>query len=836
MPSPPADRVMELDIAPVFGESMGMGTRKPSDYEEMVDIFDEDGSIMRVPKDEYFASPQWAELPQGLNYEPDQSKKGCNSRTSDYTIPTSTSSSTPDRLTTKNLLRYNHSGSSLATLRPVRDGLNQNEYEDDAMSMSMSIPDMESDDEADYGSTDSVSMLNTPGDEIANLVLMDPSASAGWENSANEPVKPSVRINDQVAIRRMSDDTDDSPQTQDDIDDDVFSGWPRESHFNNNDDEEDESSIRNGPPSWVLGNTEFETGGGHGMSVSPDGSRIIKPTHDGELEFYARIESDDPPLRALAPLVPHYYGAFNRCLPVSTDTEAKTSLLHHQSQSQSQRHPTGHSVSKNRDAKVMRPRLTRRGNTSDGLTNTIILENLKQGFKPDTISEFDLKLGREMVDPYAPDSTPYKISRMAQQVEESTSSSHAIRLVWASTAIKDLDTGEYTQVKTDKNYGKTLKRGAGADDLERANNEDLNDAFVRLFPSPGDTIEPKGDASKTAGQGCAAYDDRDNCVEKYYQDFKITNENNLDYFSIPTTNRWNPRQSQTQDETNWLFPNPKTEEFVRSQELEYAKRQIAFDRGIDILRPDMKDLSTLNKQKDQISDTIITMKGIKRSLEGMKDTLSGVWWRFKGSSVYVVHGEVDEARSRRTNLNEDQFEAYCELVNTQSAVSSANQYHEQRRGRVRKRSMNTDTQTHAASATNQYHEQRRGRVRKRSMNTDTQTHAASATLPEFKYFSPFHYGTHRSKVRLIDFARTHRDVGPDTDFIEGVTNTITLLDHRMDTLSEEKRTLEKEIGQMSKAIMKRSTFANPFTNDFKRLTLFGESDTPKSRSFDLYQY
>ncbi|WWC66544.1 uncharacterized protein I206_100447 [Kwoniella pini CBS 10737] len=189
----------------------------------------------------------------------------------------------------------------------------------------------------------------------------------------------------------------------------------------------------------------------------------------------------------------------------------------------------------------------------------------------------------------------------------------------------------------------------------------------------------------------------------------------------------------------------------------------------------MRDLSRLNKQVDQIGDTIRTIKEIEFSLNNMRSALSRIIWKFTGSSVYVTHGEL-EIQPDDCGFNQDQFDKYRKSFKNGSTNTYYRQY------------------------------------------IDRKIDDTISSLPNFTYFSPFYYGSHRSKVKLIDFARSYRpqeEIGPDTGFLEGMDNTMELLTRRMRNLNKERSSIQSEISEMSKAIMARSQFANPFTKAFK---------------------
>ncbi|WWC86084.1 uncharacterized protein L201_000955 [Kwoniella dendrophila CBS 6074] len=317
------------------------------------------------------------------------------------------------------------------------------------------------------------------------------------------------------------------------------------------------------PPSYLL--KELDTGGGHerGISVDPTGKMIIKATHDSEIEFYQRVKRGDERSHEISKWVPKYKGCFNRFLtasktsitPTPVDTMAETYSSHF---SDSQVTVIlDHGLDDGDNLNICARPTLKRTNTSDFHRNALMLKNEKYGFKLETISEFDIKLGRNMVNPNSADTTQAKMRKMKQKVRESTSYLDSVQLVWADTSIKDSKTGDYTTIRTDKKYGRSLKRSSS--DTQRENCDTLDDAFIRLFPSPIDKIIPKGHA-----------------IKNHY-----------------STNH----------------------------------------KGYQSKRDDL----------DQIESTVSTMKDIRQQLIELKESVSRTNMKFTGSSIYVVHGELDNS-------------------------------------------------------------------------------------------------------------------------------------------------------------------------------------------------
>ncbi|WWC66545.1 uncharacterized protein I206_100448 [Kwoniella pini CBS 10737] len=496
MPSPPTSRVSNSDS--IFDEEEGMGLKLARLNEEMMIIQDEDGARMSISRNDY-------EKYYNTINQIDESQ---------------------------HMMKYNKSVSSLSTLHTLTNSfsnigreVDENETDGDTSS----VPDMMSDDE-DFISITTDSKSTTPAQELGNdpmeYRIQDLDNFAVPKTTTEDEIQHESERGDlQEAIEEMNACL--GPLSHQDI---RFTPLDIESI--------DSLEHPRGTPSWYESASNLDTGGGHGMLVSADETKVVKETHQEEKIFYMRNECNDSVFEGLTAHIPAYYGSFNKFLPIESNSNPCST-------SQNSQFPEA-AMSKKIFA---RPGL-KRFNTADTHNDSIILENLKYGYKPKTISEFDLKLGRDMIDPYAPDSTPYKIDRMNQQVQSSTSSSHALRLVWANTAIKNLETGEYTQIKTDKTYGKTLNRGL--DDNERMNHDDLDDAFIRLFPSPRDTIVPRGKASRFDTSSMPSeYDIPNNAVERYYQKIKDT---------IAT-------QTNERNITNLLTPRTLTEELTRNEKI-----------------------------------------------------------------------------------------------------------------------------------------------------------------------------------------------------------------------------------------------------------------------------
>ncbi|KAK6905544.1 hypothetical protein I203_106373 [Kwoniella mangroviensis CBS 8507] len=564
----------EADTA--FRHSLGLGTRR--DREDFVTFQDPDGGVMKIPRSEYIAMNidlEGQEMSEGDVMLARKDEEDMTSARSMESL--AKSRSLPSISSTYPFGPLVEDGGMIAEdqVPEMEDDFNDNEDDD-----GLSLPDLSEDG----------SVIESPLND-----MHDP-----MEIAATLP-EPSISITTPI---------DSQPNTS------TASSAGKQTV--------EEFRITEGPPPWVL--REFETGGGHGIAISPDGSTIVKRTHLQEIIVYERINCNDSPLRAIKDWVPNYEGCF-------TDHPSVLVTVPELS------YPFSKADSSNSH---LRPPMSRRpgllrNNTSDTHSTSIMLENLKYGYKPSTISEFDIKLGRNMIDPWASDNTAPKLKRMEDQVNDTTSKLDAVRLIWANTAIQDAITGEWDHVKTDKYYGKSLKRTE--DDHEREDCDTLNDAFVRLFPSPRDTIVFKGDSSRSKStQPVSAFGSD---LERYRHDELLNPEKNPRRFASTMS-------------------------------------------GVSRTLPDLFDLQRMNKETDQVDLMISTMRHIRYRIKSLKEAVKQTSWRFVGSSLYVVHGEDEEELDEPNGLtnslveedvNESQIDSYLHLIGYNNYNSKNNEYY-----------------------------------------------------------------------------------------------------------------------------------------------------------------
>ncbi|WWC99524.1 hypothetical protein V866_006427 [Kwoniella sp. B9012] len=552
------------DADTAFRHSLGLGTRR--DREDFVTFQDPDGGVMKIPRSEYIAMNIYSEGQEQSEGDVLLTHKDEEDMTSSRSLESlARSRSLPSISSTYAFGPLVEDGGMIAEdqVPEMEDDFNDNEDDD-----GLSLPDLSKDG----------SVIETPLND-----MHDP-----MEIAVTLP-QPSISITAPIASH---------PGTS------TASSAGKQAVG--------EFRITEGPPPWVL--RDFETGGGHGIAISPDGSTIVKKTHLQEINVYERINCNDPPLRAIKDWVPNYEGCFTDHPSVLVTVPEMFSPFS----------KAGPSNSHLRPPMSRRPGLLR-NNTSDTHSNSIMLENLKYGYKPSTISEFDIKLGRNMIDPWASDNTPPKLKRMEDQVNDTTSKLDAVRLIWANTAIQDAITGEWDHVKTDKYYGKSLKRTE--EDHEREDCHTLDDAFVRLFPSPRDTIVFKGDSSRSKSTQPISVFSSD--LERYRHDEMLHPGKNPRRF-IPTIDGTRTRTS-----------------------------------------PDLFDLQRMNREKDQVDLTISTIRHIRYRIESLKEAVRKTSWRFVGSSLYVVHGEEEERLDEpdgsidslsEENVNESQIDSYLHLI------------------------------------------------------------------------------------------------------------------------------------------------------------------------------
>ncbi|WWD09247.1 hypothetical protein V865_007369 [Kwoniella europaea PYCC6329] len=552
------------DADTAFRHSLGLGTRR--DREDFVTFQDPDGGVMKIPRSEYIAMNIYSEGQEQSEGDVLLTHKDEEDMTSSRSLESLAGSrSLPSISSTYAFGPLVEDGGMIAEdqVPEMEDDFNDNEDDD-----GLSLPDLSKDG----------SVIETPLND-----MHDP-----MEIAVTLP-QPSISITAPI---------DSHPGTS------TASSAGKQAV--------EEFRITEGPPPWVL--RDFETGGGHGIAISPDGSTIVKKTHLQEINVYERINCNDPPLRAIKDWVPNYEGCFTDHPSVLVTVPEMFSPFS----------KAGPSNSHLRPPMSRRPGLLR-NNTSDTHSNSIMLENLKYGYKPSTISEFDIKLGRNMIDPWASDNTPPKLKRMEDQVNDTTSKLDAVRLIWANTAIQDAITGEWDHVKTDKYYGKSLKRTE--EDHEREDCDTLDDAFVRLFPSPRDTIVFKGDSSRSKSTQPISVFSSD--LERYRHDEMLHPGKNPRRF-IPTIDGTRTRTS-----------------------------------------PDLFDLQRMNREKDQVDLTISTIRHIRYRIESLKEAVRKTSWRFVGSSLYVVHGEEEERLDEpdgsidslsEENVNESQIDSYLHLI------------------------------------------------------------------------------------------------------------------------------------------------------------------------------
>ncbi|WVW82129.1 hypothetical protein I302_104134 [Kwoniella bestiolae CBS 10118] len=666
------------DADNAFRESVGLGTRR--EREDFITVHDPDGGIMNIPQDEYYAM------------YPDQD---------DTATKKANDNGSSMKLTQENLSTITRSYSlpSFGSSHPFDPA----PQVPGMMSDDQSVPDVDNMSVPDLAS-DAGSMLETPYQDTE-----DP-------------------MNMQLPIRVLS------PSEPSDTESEVESGgeMSRDSLYNENAYEVVDFKITEGPPPWRL--RDLETGGGHGMSISPDGTTVVKRTPEEEIAFYERIKCNDALFRAIQSWVPEYRGCFIDNPLMTTGNFSQGSGSYRLSSGQ---------ISDSSLRPPLRPSF-KRSNTADTHSTSIMLENLRYGFDPRTISEFDVKLGRNMIDPWAKDTDQAKIEKMTQQVRDSTSFLDAVRLIWANTSIQDPVTGSTRHVKTDKHYGKSLRRSAN--DHERANCETLSDAMVRLFPSPRDFIVPKGDSdwtnsgSEQSGEPLSFSSD--------LQRYRYEERENL------CTNLRRSKISLLLPSTNQIRDGPRP-----------------------CLRPrvDLFDLQRMNRERDQVNESIETMRHIRHQIKSLKEAVSKTPWSFAGSSLYVVHGEEDSgsrfglARGPMDKVGEEMNESQAE-----SCLKFIGNY-------------NHDPVTD------------RYRINKEE-DIDIKSHDLPDTS-RFNYFSPFHQPNRESVVKLIDFARTDIAEEPDRDVMDGLQTIVDLMSSRISTLKDMKKDMQDQITRTRDEIM-----------------------------------
>ncbi|WVQ62354.1 uncharacterized protein L199_000494 [Kwoniella botswanensis] len=581
------------DADTALRHSLGLGTRR--DRQDFVTFQDPDGGVMKIPRSEYLA----------MNKDVDIGMRGQESMESGATLRHEDEDITSSR--SLESLARSRSLPSISSTYPSGPLV-----EDGGMIAEDQVPEMED----DFNDNEDDDGLSLPDLSEDGSVIETPL------HDMHDPMEIAITLS-QPSIS-ISAPIDSHPK--------INSGTGTDAAFSAGKQTVEEFRITEGPPPWVL--REFETGGGHGIAISPDGSTIVKKTHLQEINVYERIDCNDPPLRAIKDWVPNYEGCFTDHPSVLVTVPEMFSPFS----------KAGTSSSHLRPPMCRRPGLLR-NNTSDIHSNSIMLENLKYGYKPSTLSEFDIKLGRNMIDPWASDNTPPKLKRMEDQVNDTTSKLDAVRLIWANTSIQDPITGEWDRVKTDKYYGKSLKRAE--DDHEREGCDTLDDAFVRLFPSPRDTIVFKGDSSRSKSTQPVSVFSSD--LERYRHD-------------------------------EMLHPGKNPRRFIST-----------IDGTSTRTSPDLFDLQRMNREKDQVDLTISTMRQIRYRIKSLKEAVRQTSWRFVGSSLYVVHGEDEEETDEpgrsmvsflAEDVNEGQIDSYLNLIGYYDYNSKNNEYYPNRNTQI----------------------------------------------------------------------------------------------------------------------------------------------------------
>ncbi|KAI0628820.1 hypothetical protein C8Q77DRAFT_341606 [Trametes polyzona] len=178
---------------------------------------------------------------------------------------------------------------------------------------------------------------------------------------------------------------------------------------------------------------ESQVGGHPGVLESEDGSLLIKPALQKEVDFYHAL-STDPGFSPLRPFVPKFYGTLR--LEGQVDESAPA-------------------------PEPGAPVVVVEAAAPEGEKESIVLENLSHRFlKPNIL---DIKLGTALFDDEA---TPEKRARMEKVARETTSLETGVRLT--GFQVYDLASGKAVNVP--KSYGKSITAA------------DLPDGIARFFP------------------------------------------------------------------------------------------------------------------------------------------------------------------------------------------------------------------------------------------------------------------------------------------------------------------------------------------------------------------
>ncbi|WVQ97125.1 hypothetical protein IAU59_004235 [Kwoniella sp. CBS 9459] len=340
---------------------------------------------------------------------------------------------------------------------------------------------------------------------------------------------------------------------------------------------------------------EFDTLGGHagGILVSENNEFILKKTDKDEISFYGRVAAGDPPVRAIAPHLPEYFGSVDH---PSTEQQASTIQF-----------PKKFGTIFDAELGIKPLEKT---NTASTHEQSVILSNVLHGFDPRTVTCWDVKIGDTM---HTSDASEEKRKQMIGQVEKSTSKHYALRHVWGETAVQS-DDGQWSKVRAGKKYGYSLRKHDGDTDAE----ETLDDAIARYFPIPGDVILPKDDET----------------MAREAEARKIRNTTGgLSQSAITKTDAtgdasMNTRVQPSSARSLSVLPAPPNS-LVGGE----SKARILAER-----RAAIKDMREI-------------VENTNLELADMSEAIRNTQWKYTGSSIFIAHGvpEDDDESFERTD-------------------------------------------------------------------------------------------------------------------------------------------------------------------------------------------
>ncbi|OCF33305.1 hypothetical protein I316_05046 [Kwoniella heveanensis BCC8398] len=340
----------------------------------------------------------------------------------------------------------------------------------------------------------------------------------------------------------------------------------------------DDEDVMMGPENWreTYGFQEpadLDTLGGHQGSfmTNEDGSLACKRAGKGEMEFYGRVAAGDPPFKHLGSVIPVYHGTVEHPSTKDSSSLSPTKKLGTVSDVELGIKPLA------------------RGNTVDEHEQSIILSNLLYGFRPETVTCADFKIGTSM---HMSNADEQKVSEMEKQVDNTSSKHYGLRLVWGQTALESED-GAWSHVRSGKSYGRNIRKSP--DDTEPWK-DTLDDAIARFFPVPGETVVSRED-----------------------KDMKRESE---------------LREAGTQVVHR---DDPSTEASSR-----LAMRSGTWPKREDAVTVESQ-LQSLKKRKAAIEDMRDVIEDTKTQLSEISEAIRKTsCWKFTGSSVFLVHGVPEQ--------------------------------------------------------------------------------------------------------------------------------------------------------------------------------------------------